>query len=76
VIAKHASMKSTGSKKNAESTVTVRASISFPPEVYGTQESIATDDEVSLAWVVREGVDSYIENRWPLFAQKVWDPDE
>jgi predicted DNA-binding protein len=56
--------------KNPQSGGSVRASISFPPEVYRTLENIARDKKVSLAWVVREAVDSYIENKWPLFAQK------
>jgi predicted DNA-binding protein len=63
-------MKAAAEKANAQSGGAVRASISFPPEVYRTLENIARDKKVSLAWVVREAVDSYIENKWPLFAQK------
>jgi len=45
----------------------VRASISFPPDVYETLEVIATEKKVSLAWVVREAAEQYIADKWPLF---------
>jgi len=49
------------------STTAVRASISFPPEVYETLEVIAKEKKVSLAWVVREAAEKYIADKWPLF---------
>ena len=54
----------------AQSPATVRASISFPPDMYGTLEQIAKDKKVSLAWVVREAVDTYFSEKWPLFKQE------
>lgn len=48
----------------------VRASISFPPDVYETLESIAKEKKVSLAWVVREAAEQYIVQKWPLVSQK------
>jgi predicted DNA-binding ribbon-helix-helix protein len=45
----------------------VRASISFPSEVYQTLETIAKEKKVSLAWVVREAAEQYIADKWPLF---------
>ena len=56
-------------KKKAPSTEAVRASISFPPDMHGTLEQIAKDKKVSLAWVVREAVDTYLGEKWPLFKQ-------
>ena len=44
----------------------IRASISFPEEQYSVLEKIAAEHRVSLAWVVREAVDGYLEARWPL----------
>ena len=38
----------------------VRASISFPPDLYETLEEIAREKKVSLAWVVRDAVERYI----------------
>ena len=49
------------------SVASVRSTISFPPDVYGTLEQIAKDKKVSLAWVVREAVDTYLGEKWPLF---------
>ena len=55
-------------KVKADSAATVRASISFPPEVYETLEVIAKEKKVSLAWVVREAAEKYIADKWPLLA--------
>jgi hypothetical protein len=45
----------------------VRATISFPSDIYQTLEDMALDKKVSLAWVVRDAVEQYIELKWPLF---------
>lgn len=50
---------------------TVRATISFPSEIYQTLEEIARKKKVSLAWVVREASEQYISDKWPLFKGKV-----
>ena len=47
---------------------TVRATISFPSEIYETLEDIARQKKVSLAWVVREASEQYIVDKWPLLA--------
>jgi metal-responsive CopG/Arc/MetJ family transcriptional regulator len=47
----------------------VRASISFPKEVYESLEGIAKQKKVSLAWVVREAAEQYLAEKWPLFAR-------
>ena len=54
----------------ADSGVSVRATISFPPELYETLEGIAREKKVSLAWVVREAAEKYIEDKWPLFRER------
>ena len=46
----------------------VRATISFPRDVHATLEHIARQKKVSLAWVVREAAEQYIEDLSPLFA--------
>ena len=38
----------------------VRASISFPPELYGTLAELAKQKKVSLAWVVRDAAEKYV----------------
>jgi len=45
----------------------VRASISFPAEVYGTLAQMAKQKKVSVAWVVRDAAERYLAERWPLF---------
>ena len=52
--------------KAQASTAQVRATISFPPEVYEILERIAKEKKVSLAWVVREATEKYIADKWPL----------
>ncbi len=47
----------------------VRATISFPSDMYQTLEGIARQKKVSLAWVVREAVDQYVTDKWPLFGK-------
>jgi hypothetical protein len=49
---------------------TVRATISFPSEIYQTLEDIARQKKVSLAWVVREASEQYIADKWPLLAPR------
>lgn len=44
-----------------------RASVTFPPELYKTLESLAQKKKVSLAWVVREAAEKYVADQWPLF---------
>ena len=46
---------------------TVRATISFPSGLYESLEGIAKDKKVSLAWVVRDAVERYVGDKWPLF---------
>jgi metal-responsive CopG/Arc/MetJ family transcriptional regulator len=62
---------SNGKKRlKAQSNIAVRASISFPGEIYETLEVIAKQKKVSLAWVVREAAEQYIGEKWPLFNRK------
>jgi len=63
--------KPNGKKKlKIQSNIAVRASISFPGEIYETLEVIAKQKKVSLAWVVREAAEQYIGEKWPLFNRK------
>ena len=64
------SKKGSGKKSKAQTSAAIRASISFPPDIYETLETIAKEKRVSLAWVVREAVEKYISEKWPLFGQR------
>ncbi len=48
---------------------TARASISFPRELYETLDQIARDKKVSLAWVVRDAAEKYVNDQWPLIGK-------
>ena len=49
----------------------VRASISFPPDLYKTLEKIAREKKVSLAWVVRDAVERYVAEQETLSESKL-----
>ncbi len=57
--------KAKGMRPESTSTA-VRATITFPGEVYATLEEIAKQKKVSLAWVVREAAEQYLTDKWPL----------
>ncbi len=44
-----------------------RASVTFPANIYAELERIAGENKVSVAWVVRDAVEKYVEARYPLF---------
>ncbi len=54
---------------------TVRASVSFPEGQYQVLERIAAENKVSLAWVVRDAIDSYLKSKWPLLSQNTYPED-
>lgn len=51
-------------------TGTRRASISLPAELHQELEQIAKQKKVSLAWVIRDAAETYIKEKYPLFASK------
>jgi metal-responsive CopG/Arc/MetJ family transcriptional regulator len=50
-----------GRSLKAQRKAAVRASITFPPDLYETLEEIAQQKKVSLAWVVRDASERYVE---------------
>lgn len=49
---------------------TARASITFPAGLYVELERIAGQKKVSVAWVVRDAVEKYITEQYPLFSHQ------
>jgi Ribbon-helix-helix protein, copG family len=47
-------------KTKAQGAAQVRATISFPSDVYKSLETIAREKKVSLSWVVRDAAEKYI----------------
>ena len=46
--------------RKPEGPVSVRASISFPPDIYEALKQLARKKKVSLAWVVRDAAEEYV----------------
>jgi predicted DNA-binding protein len=55
--------RSQGRSLKAQRKAAIRASITFPPDLYKTLEELALQKQVSLAWVVREAADKYVEDQ-------------
>jgi predicted DNA-binding protein len=55
--------RSQGRSLKAQRKAAIRASITFPPDLYKTLEELALQKKVSLAWVVREAADKYVEDQ-------------
>ena len=53
-------------KSKTKNAAMPRASVSFPPEIYKTLGDLATRKKVSIGWVVRDAVEIYIAEQWPL----------
>ena len=53
---------SEGDQRNRkpEGAASVRASISFPPDIYEALKQLARKKKVSLAWVVRDAAEEYV----------------
>ena len=47
----------------SEGAASIRTSISFPPDIYKILEETAREKKVSLAWVVRDAVEQYVNER-------------
>lgn len=47
-----------------------RASVTFPADLYTELERIAEEKKVSVAWVVRDAVEKYVEAQYPLFSRQ------
>lgn len=47
-------------------TRSTRASVSFPPALYDELVRIAAQKKVSVAWVIRDAVERYVGERYPL----------
>ena len=57
-------------KQPAQAKEGTRASVTFPADIYSELEKIAIEHRVSVAWVVRDAVEKYVEARYPLFRRQ------
>lgn len=49
---------------------TTRASVSFPSQLYEVLQRIAEEKKVSVAWIVRDATEKYVNDQWPLFKEE------
>ena len=47
-------------ESKADKTAMPRASVTFPPDLYRTLETLARKKKVSIAWVVRDAAERYV----------------
>jgi len=47
----------------------LRTSVSLPIALHRELEQIARQKKVSLAWVIRDAAEGYIEGKWPLLSR-------
>lgn len=52
--------KKPGTRRTTKTAVVLRASVSFPPDIYRMLEQIAKQKKVSVAWVVRDAAEKYV----------------
>lgn len=57
-------------KQHASAKEGTRASVTFPADLYVELERIAEEKKVSVAWVVRDAVEKYVEAQYPLFRRQ------
>ncbi len=60
----------TATPKSKREPKTTRASVSFPVDLYATLEQMAEQKKVSVAWIVRDAAERYVDEQWPLFEKK------
>ena len=49
--------------------LSIRATASFPAEIYRTLEALARQKRVSVAWVLRDAAQQYVAAQWPLLGK-------
>jgi len=58
----------------SQSISSVRASISFPQDLYNTLEELAKRKKVSLAWIVRDAAEKYVTaEKHPMNVERIRD---
>lgn len=46
-----------------------RTSASLPPALYSTLQDLAKQKKVSVAWVIRDAIEKYVADQWPLLGR-------
>jgi metal-responsive CopG/Arc/MetJ family transcriptional regulator len=48
----------------------VRASVSLQPDLYRTLQDLANQRKVSTAWIIRDAIETYVAEQWPLLEKR------
>jgi predicted transcriptional regulator len=48
----------------------VRTTVSIPSNTYQVVEALAEQKKVSMAWVVRDALEQYVAQQWPLLDRR------
>lgn len=59
--------KATRKRQSAGQQRVARVSVSLPADLARTLQDIARQKKVSVAWVMRDAAEKYVEAQWPLF---------
>jgi len=52
--------------KSQDSHKSIRTSVSLPPDLHDTLEQLVKGKKVSVAWVIRDAAEKYVNEQWPL----------
>lgn len=47
----------------------IRTSVSLPRDLHETLAQMAKGKKVSVAWVIRDAAEKYVDEEWPLLKQ-------
>jgi predicted transcriptional regulator len=59
------------SNKSEDTAKSVRTSISLPRDLHATLTHLAKGKKVSVAWVIREAAEKYVDNQGPLIQREI-----
>jgi hypothetical protein len=57
-------------RPRGEQVPSVRTTVSIPSDTYQVVEALAEQKKVSMAWVVRDALDRYVAEQWPLLDRR------
>lgn len=63
-------MASKRGRKPSAGPPSTRTSASLPPALYSTLQDLAKQKKVSVAWVIRDAVEKYVADQWPLLGRE------
>jgi predicted transcriptional regulator len=59
------------SNKPEDAAKSIRTSISLPRDLHATLTYLAKGKKVSVAWVIRDAAEQYVDNQGPLLQREI-----